>query len=238
MPATMQELFEELIFSPEEEVGRLIQLIRLRQRKSAEIVAATKTGGLNLSIYDLTTIYLSLHTHIRREAYRKRHDHPKAGSRVDADKISDYIYNSLIDYPATTPAAMPFYFRCNRNDAAFILTILRNKKRDNWRADRLSRKYFVSLDTLRDNGDETNGDEFSPSFDPPSQDDPERALLQTEVRKALAELPPELADLAKHLPLVDGNVSELARRFGRPQRRTARQIERIKKHFLKFDLQP
>jgi len=48
--------------------------------------------------------------------------------------------------------------------------------------------------------------------------------------RLLLELPIQLAVIAHVLPRVHGNISELARQLGQPQRQTARQVERLRQY--------
>ena len=73
---------------------------------------------------------------------------------------------------------------------------------------------------------------------PADEDRPDRSFGQAEVKRAFAGLPNELAALLGPLAECDGNVSELARRLGQPQRKTARQVARIRKRLEKLGFGP
>ena len=159
---------------------------------------------------------------------------------VDVDAIYDKIGRYFQSQPATR--SLDYCIRLedlglNEKEAAYYAKVIRNFKLDELRQDRVWRKHFRSLDGLMEDARLAEEDGFAPEFVEPSiaSEEPEIALenaaVEARFRQALLALPIELAVLVCAMPLVDGNVSALARELGQPQRRTARQFARIRKHF-------
>lgn len=115
---------------------------------------------------------------------------------------------------------------------------VRNKHADYWRKKKLEKKLFVSLDALADKESKMEGGDSIPAYQgPPSQENYDAPFLKEDLEKAIQELPKDLALVALALPQADGNVSKLARMIGQPQRKTARQVEKIREHFRKRGLE-
>jgi len=124
------------------------------------------------------------------------------------------------------------------HEAAYLLRILGNNKRDDWRRENQERAHFAPLEVAEtaEEGDEKGGGRAA-FFGPSHCENPDARLRQAVIQKALGELPKKLGMPAEDvtallaaLTLAQGNASEAARHLGQPQRKTARRIERIIRH--------
>ncbi|MDX6768765.1 MAG: hypothetical protein SF051_04485 [Elusimicrobiota bacterium] len=150
------------------------------------------------------------------------------------------LESALHGLPSTAPESTRLTLEMASRDAAYLRAVVGNKKRDEWRREQVRTRGVFSLDVLMDQVEAASEEAgFGAALPVPAEpDSPERALWLAEVKRALVGLPDELASLLGPLQEVEGNVSELARRLGRPQRWTARQVERIRKHLKKLGLDP
>ena len=123
-------------------------------------------------------------------------------------------------------------------EAAYLLRILANKKRDKWRRENQERKHFVPLKVVEiaEEGEAEEGPR-RPFFRPVDHENPDAQMRRAVLKKALGELPKKLKMPAEDVDTLlgaltnaEGNVSEAARQLGQPQRKTARQIQRIIRH--------
>lgn len=124
------------------------------------------------------------------------------------------------------------------HEAAYLLRILGNKKRDDWRRENQEREHFVPLKVaeIAEEGDDKDGGREA-FFGPSHCENPAAQVRQAVIQKALGELPKKLGmsvedvtALLAALTQAEGNASEAARHLGQPQRKTARRIERIIRH--------
>lgn len=127
-----------------------------------------------------------------------------------------------------------------RHEARYLLQILKNKKRDEWRRQKLERERFAPLEVAE--MAEESGDRAS-FFSPSHAEHPDAMLRKAVLKKALGELPKALKMTPEDVRLLlaalaaaQGNVSEAARQLGWPQRRTARRVERIARHLKRRGL--
>jgi hypothetical protein len=164
---------------------------------------------------------------------------PPQRPRVNIDQIHEKVSLFLEKIPSTT--TLDFGVRLSdlgltNDEQAYYSRALRNVMADERRANRVWYRRFTSLDALMEKADQTEEPVEKPEFIPPSThaDNPcvilEKAETAAAFRQALLELPIQLAVMVYALPMVNGNVSKLARQLGQPQRRTARQVERIQRH--------
>jgi hypothetical protein len=160
--------------------------------------------------------------------------------RSDLAKLFKLLEDRLREVSSTAKKSTRIVLELQPLEARFLRKIVKNKKIDNARREKTYNKHFDSLDaTAEESTDEDDDEEDNTSsFEPSNSMTPETELIQAETKQALAEMPAELAVLIPVLQEVDGNVSELARRLGQPQRKTARQIERLRKYLLKRGLGP
>ncbi len=163
-------------------------------------------------------------------------DQPK----VDVDTLFDKVGRYFQAQPATR--SLDYWLRyedlgLTDPETAYLATVSRNGTIDELRRDRARRRRFQSLDELIEANRLAEEEGRAPEFIEPVSpgDEPEaaseRTVFQARFRQALLELPIEMVVIAYALPLFEGNVSALARALGQPQRRTARQVVRIQKHF-------
>lgn len=126
------------------------------------------------------------------------------------------------------------------HEASYLLRILANKKRDGWRQEKQAGARFTPLEVAEIAEEEGGRAAF---FGPSHPENPAANLPQAVIQKALGELPKLLRMSAQDvdallaaLSAAEGNVSAAARQLGQPQRKTARQIERIQKHLTRRGL--
>lgn len=162
-----------------------------------------------------------------------RIDWPELWSRIDA-QLSD---------GRTRLTDGSIQIELKPNELAYIRKVIRNGKIDEWRKNQRYYKRHESI-TEREEANRTAeaNDEDPPFPDPCARatDDPATALELAEYRAAedqkhhqlLLGLPIQLAVIAHVLPRIHGNVSELARQLGQPQRQTARQVERLREYLV------
>lgn len=162
---------------------------------------------------------------------------PTAKPAADLARLLETLDAALRDQPATAPAATILTLELPPQDAAYLRAMVGNKKRDERRYEQVRSRGVVSLDALTEQA-EAAGESGAGVTVPADSDRPERAFGQAEIKRVLAGLPGELAALLGPLDECGGNVSELARRLGQPQRKTARQIVRIRKRLEKLGLGP
>lgn len=209
------------------------------------VAAAPKTSAarpqpsrvkLALTLEVASTLYAVLRDKTRPDARPK----PSAAKpAADLVRLLETLEASLRRLPATAPAGTALTLELPPQDAAYLRAMVGNKRRDEWRYEQVRCRGVVSLDALTAQA-EAAGEAVARAdiAVPADADGPERALKLAEVRRAVAELPDELAALLGPLEECGGNVSELARRVGQPQRKTARQVARIRQHLEKQGLGP
>lgn len=208
-----------------------------RKAETPAAQPAPRLAKLDLTLENAGRLYLVL----RRKTLESTACRPaSAKPRGDLTRLLEVLEAALHGLPSTAPKWTRLTLEMPPRDAAYLRAVVGNKKRDEWRRRQVRVRGVFSLDVLMDQAEaasEAGGG--GPALPVPAEPDrPERALWQTEVRRALAGLPEELAGLLGPLQDAEGNVSELARRLGRPQRWTARQVERLRKHLKKMDLDP
>ena len=147
--------------------------------------------------------------------------------------LEEFLTNLQLKIPTKFPHMSP------EERSKYFRRAIRNKHADFWRKKKLEKKLFVSLDALTDQESKTEGGDSIPGYQgPPRQENYDAPFLKEDLEKAIQELPKDLALVALALPQADGNVSKLARMIGQPQRKTARQVEKIREHFRKRGLEP
>lgn len=189
---------------------------------------------LALTLEDAGILYALLREKTRPGARPKL---PTVKPAADLARLLETLDTSLRELPATAPAETILALELAPKDAAYLRAMVGNKKRDEWRYEQVRSRGVVSLDALMEQA-EAVGETGTGVTVPADSDSPERAFRQAEIKRALAGLPGEVAALLGPLEECGGNVSELARRLGQPQRKTARQVARIRKRLEKLDLGP
>lgn len=191
---------------------------------------------LALTLEDAGTLY----TVLRDKTGPARHPKPStAKPAADLARLLETLEASLRRLPATAPAETNLTLELPPQDAAYLRAVVGNKKRDEWRYEQVRSRGVVSLDALMAQAEAAGESGTGASMTVPADTDrPERAFRQAEVRRTLAGLPDELAALLGPLEECGGNVSELARRLGQSQRKTARQVARIRKRLEKLGVGP
>ena len=189
---------------------------------------------LALTLEDAGTIYALLREKTRPDARPKP---PTAKPAADLASLLETLDTALRELPATAPAETILTLELPPRNAAYLRAMVGNKKRDEQRYEKVRSRGAVSLDALMEQA-EAAGESGAGVTVPADSDRPELAFRQAEIKRALAGLPDELAALLGPLEECGGNVSELARRLGQPQRKTARQIACIRKHLEKLGLGP
>lgn len=208
----------------------------LAARKLAPVAAAPVSVRvkLELDLAEASTLYLKLKGISSRAA---QEDPPvgQAGSpRSDPTRLLQMLESALRKLRPTSkrvrhnPAALALEIA--PYEAAYLHRIVQNDKRDELRRSRIETRLFSSLDALLDDAESPEsegGRALLPGLSEPS--DPEARLRLSGLKRAIAELPQELRRLLPVLEQADGNVSEVARLLGQPQRKTARQVARLRK---------
>lgn len=189
---------------------------------------------LALTLEDAGTLYALLREKTRPGSHPKP---PTAKPAAELSHLLETLDISLRELPATAPAGTILTLELPPRDAAYLRAMVGNKKRDERRYEQVRSRGVVSLYALMEQA-EAAGESGAGVTVPADSDRPERAFGQAEVRCALAGLPKELAALLGPLEECGGNVSEVARRLGQPQRKTARQVARIRQRFEKLGLGP
>lgn len=159
--------------------------------------------------------------------------------------LLETIWNRLEDLRSTTPflegnrgsirlLQQSLTLDLRKHEAKYLLRILKNKKRDEWRREKLERERFGPLEAAEIAEEEGGRESF---FSPTHAEHPDAMIRQAVIQRALGELPEalgipadEVTALLAAMTEAEGNVSEAARQLGQPQRKTARRIERILKH--------
>jgi transposase-like protein len=176
----------------------------------------------------------------------------QVGSAIsDPSYLLEILDKHLAQLPATTPVTMSkrnvprFHKRTlilelRRHERAFFLQIIKNKQRDEWRREAEEEKLFSPLEDA-EVAEQEGGREFF--YGPSHPEHPGAVFRQELIQKALAELPKklgmpavEVTALLAALTEAEGNVSEVARQLGQPQRKTARRLERIVRHLKSRNL--
>lgn len=191
---------------------------------------------LALTIEDAGTLYALLSEKTRPATRAKP---PTAKPATDLARLLEVLDNSLRELPATAPATTILTLDLMPRDAAYLGAMVGNKKRDKWRRKQVRNRGVVSLDALMERAEAAGESGAGRALMVPADADrPERTFGQAEIKRALAGLPNELAALLGPLAECGGNVSELARRLGQPQRKTARQVSRMRKRLENLGLAP
>lgn len=169
----------------------------------------------------------------------------------DPARLLDILDKGLRRMPQTTPVrvgkrgavrllAQVVALEVLPNEAAYLLRIVKNIKRDQWRETAQEHARFTPLEAVEIAEEEGGRGVF---FPPSHPENPEASTRQAVIQKALGELPKRLGmsseDVAALLAAVaeaQGNVSAAARQLGQPQRKTARRVERIQKHLQRRGL--
>ena len=216
-------------------------LAELRRRAPTPLAAAPPAAlaKLEISVEDASMLYAVL----RQKSETSAPANPPASEpptpRSDPARLLRILEDRLREVPATAGPLARVVLELQPHEAGFLHRIIEHKKCDAFRREQTRYKHFPSWDALleEDAAAETEGKAAGHAGSADTQS-PETALLQAEIRQALAELPEELAGLLGALQDANGNVSELARRLGQPQRKTARQIERLRRHLQEKGLAP
>lgn len=189
-----------------------------------------------LTLEDASTVYAILRD---KTAPAARPKPPTAKPAADLARLLEPLDATLRRLPATTPAGTILTLELAPQDAAYLRAMSGNKKRDERRHEQVRSRGVVSLDALTERVEAAgeSGVGKAPKV-PADADRPERTFRQTEIKRALAGLPGELAALLGPLSECGGNVSELARRLGQPQRKTARQVVRLRQRLENLGLGP
>ncbi len=191
---------------------------------------------LALTIEDAGTLYALLSEKTRLAARPKP---STAKPAPDLARLLETLDTSLRGLPATAPATTILTLDLTPRDAAYLGAMVGNKKRDKWRRRQVRNRGVVSLDALMERAEAAGESGAGRALMVPADADrPERTFGQAEIKRALAGLPNKLAALLGPLAECSGNVSELARRLGQPQRKTARQVARIRMRLEKLGLGP
>lgn len=189
-----------------------------------------------LTLKDAGTLYVVLREKTHPAARLKP---TTARPAADLARLLETLETKLRKLPSTAPATTVLTLELPPRDAAYLGAMVGNKKRDKWRRKQIRNRGVVSLDALLDRAEAAGESNAGGALLVPADADrPECAFGQAEINRALAGLPKELAALLGPLAECDGNVSELARRLGQPQRQTARQVARIRKRLEKLGLGP
>lgn len=191
---------------------------------------------LALTLKDAGTLYALLSEKTHPAARPKP---PTAKPAADLVRLHENLDISLRGLPATAPATTILTLDLTPRDAAYLGAMVGNKRRDKWRRKQVRNRGVVSLDALMERAEAAGESGAGRALMVPADvDRPERTFAQAEIKRALAGLPNELAALLGPLAECGGNVSELARRIGQPQRKTARQVARIRQRLEKLGLGP
>lgn len=161
---------------------------------------------------------------------------------IDPDELLAEVNRQVESLPRSKDGSVQLTVQAN--ELRYLRKCIRNAKIDEWRWVQRYYKRFDSLDQCEEANRRAEArDEKLPHRDAqaPVSDDPsvelelaeEHAASRRKVYELLRDLPLQLAVIAYALPRVKGNVSELARQLGQPQRRTARQVARIQEHLRK-----
>lgn len=161
---------------------------------------------------------------------------------IDPDELLAEVNRQVESLPRLKDGSVQLTVQAN--ELRYLRKCIRNAKIDEWRWVQRYYKRFDSLDQCEEANRRAEArDERLPHRDAqaPASDDPsvelelaeEHAASRRKVYELLRDLPLQLAVIAYALPRVKGNVSELARQLGQPQRRTARQVARIQEHLRK-----
>lgn len=189
-----------------------------------------------LTLEDAGILYVALRAKIRPDARTKP---STARPAADLVRLLEILETTLRKLPATSPATTILTLDLASRDAAYLDAMVGNMKRDKWRRKQVRNRGVVSLDALAERAEAADESSTGRNLKVPADSDrPDRAFGQAEIKHALAGLPNELAALLGPLAECGGNVSELARRLGQPQRKTARQVARIRKRLEKLGLGP
>ena len=216
--------------------------LALRQHERVEI---------KLTVDQATLCYVKLHKILNRPARKTPMKYRPNVAISDPLYILDVLDKRLRELPATTPTFEPkpgavrfprhdFTLKVRKNEAAYLLKIVKNDKLTRWRRAARKRARTASLEVLEIAEEEGGRASF---FGPSHPENPHAGVPQAVMRKALGELPKRLrmsaedvAALLGALSEARGNVAKAARQLGQPQRRTARQIARIRKHLKRRGL--
>ncbi|HVA66369.1 MAG TPA: hypothetical protein VNK24_05530 [Elusimicrobiota bacterium] len=155
---------------------------------------------------------------------------------IDPDGLLAEVNRQVESMPRRKDGSVQFTVQAN--ELRYLRKSIRNAKIDEWRWIQRYYKRFDSLDQCEEANRRAEArDEKLPHRDAqaPVTDDAsielelaeEHAASRRKVYELLRGLPLQLAVIAYALPRVRGNISELARQLGQPQRRTARQVARL-----------
>lgn len=155
---------------------------------------------------------------------------------IDPDELLAEVNRQVESLPRLKDGSVQLTVQAN--ELRYLRKCIRNSKIDEWRWVQRYYKRFDSLDQCEEANRRAEArDEKLPHRDAQASasDDPsvdlelaeEHAASRRKVYELLRDVPLQLAVIAYALPRVKGNVSELARQLGQPQRRTARQVARL-----------
>lgn len=155
---------------------------------------------------------------------------------IDPDELLAEVNRQVESLPHLKDGSVQITVQAN--ELRYLRKCIRNAKIDEWRWVQRYYKRFDSLDQCEEANRKAEArDEKLPHRDAqaPATDDAsielelaeEHAASRRKVYELLRDLPLQLVVIAYALPRVKGNVSELARQLGQPQRRTARQVARL-----------
>ncbi|MDE2489701.1 MAG: hypothetical protein KGM24_02560, partial [Elusimicrobia bacterium] len=219
-----------------------VLLVELRGER-ARAAEPFKTRWVQLTIDQASYLYEKL----RRIAA----DPPKSRPRsvpwhgvADSQALLDLLSEKLFRLPPTTGeiqdelAPRSLTLEVSPFAAKFLLQILANRRRDEWRRQKVERALFEPLTKL-EAAEKEDEKSAAPAlrFGSGYPENPAAKLRSAVLAKALADLPralklpdDETETLLAALVQAGGNVSEAARKLGLPQRKTARLVARIARH--------
>lgn len=210
----------------------------------------------HLTVDQASLIHDKLYRKARRTTRRRRPSRPlKVGDVfTDPRHLLDVLWRALDEVPATTPVSVSkrgnvhvrdreFMLRLRRHEAAYFRKILKNQETDDLRRQEYEEELFATLDEVEHAEEGLDPEQLTDGIRRPfiyrtHTETPHAHLRQFFLKEAFAELPAKLKmspkdvdSLLSELAAAGGNVSEAARELGQPQRRTARRVARILRHF-------
>lgn len=157
---------------------------------------------------------------------------PPAGlpPKIEVLEFLEKIHEQLKKAPGALSPDETVKIELAPHEIGYFYTMMKRLKSAEERAQRAYHKRFPSLDALMEQERARDPQTHPKPFftEPAANDNPEAALEQKGVQEAFQALPKEIREMASALAEADGNVSELARRMGQPQRKMARKIEKMK----------
>lgn len=152
--------------------------------------------------------------------------------KVEVEVFLERILEQLGEAPATTRSDQTVKIELPVHEVGYFYAMLKRLKAAEARKQRAYYKRSPSLEALIEKEQRRDRKTHPKPFitEPPGSNDPGYGFEQARLQEALSELPESLRKMAAALVDAEGNVSELARRMSQPQRKTARQVEKIRQH--------